>query len=174
VSKGSIGCGVIVGIAILLLATGVGSYNRLVELDAGVDSAWTRVLGAYERRDDLASSIMEAATGAEGLEREALTEVLEARVKVGQLSFESAPDAQQLAEFEAAQARLASALARVLVVVERNPELDAAESQIALERQRFNDATLAYDRTRRRVPTILLAGVAGFTDKPYFELAPAR
>jgi LemA protein len=100
--------------------------------------------------------------------------VVEARAKVGQFSFESAPDAQQLAEFEAAQARLSSALDRVLVVVERNPELETAENRIALERQRFNDATLAYDRTRRRVPTILLAGLAGFRDKPYFESAPAR
>ncbi len=108
--------------------------------------------------------------------------MVEARAKVGQVSFENAPDAAQLQQFEAAQSQLSSALSRLLVVVEKYPELKATdafrdlqaqlegtENRISVERKRFNDATLAYNKTRRRFPTILLANIMGFDDKPYFE-----
>ena len=103
----------------------------------------------------------------------------------GQVNLSSAPDAEQLAQFEAAQSQLSSALSRLLVVVERYPELKATEAfrdlqaqlegtenRITVERMRFNDATLAYNKTRRRFPTVLLAKIMGFDDKPYFESKP--
>jgi LemA protein len=181
-SKGLIGCGVIVVIALILVATGVGSYNRLVQLDEGVDNAWSQVENVYQRRGDLIPNLVATVKGAKEFEQETLTQVVEARAKVGQVNFETAPDAAQLEQFEAAQSNLSSALSRLLVVVERYPELKATEAfrdlqaqlegtenRISVERKRFNDATLDYNKTRRQFPTILLANIMGFGDKPYFE-----
>jgi LemA protein len=184
-SKGLIGCGVIVVIALILVATGVGSYNRLVQLDEGVDNAWSQVENVYQRRADLIPNLVSTVKGAKEFEQETLTQVVEARAKVGQVNFEMAPDAAQLQQFEAAQSQLSSALSRLLVVVERYPELKATEAfrdlqaqlegtenRITVERKRFNDATLDYNKTRRQFPTILLANIMGFGDKPYFESTP--
>jgi LemA protein len=181
-SRGLIGCGVLVVIALALVATGVGSYNRLVELEEGVDNSWSQVENVYQRRADLIPNLVATVKGAKDFEQETLTKVVEARAKVGQVSFENAPDAKQLAQFEAAQSQLSSALSRLLVVVERYPELKATdafrdlqaqlegtENRITVERKRFNDTTLTYNKTRRRFPTILLANIMGFGDKPYFE-----
>ena len=181
-SRGVIGCGVLVVIGLMAAATGVGSYNRLVELEESVDNAWSQVENVYQRRADLVPNLVATVKGAKEFEQETLTQVVEARAKVGQVNFDRAPDADQLAEFEAAQSQLSSALSRLLVVVERYPELRATEAfrdlqaqlegtenRIAVERKRFNDATLAYNKTRRRFPTILLANILGFSDKPYFE-----
>ncbi len=184
-SKGVIGCGVIAVIALILVATGVGSYNRLVQLEEGVDNAWSQVENVYQRRADLIPNLVATVKGAKEFEQETLTRVVEARAKVGQVNFETAPDAQQLQQFEAAQTQLSSALSRLLVVVERYPELRATEAfrdlqaqlegtenRISVERKRFNDATLDYNKTRRQFPTILLANIMGFGDKPYFESTP--
>jgi len=173
VNKGTVGCGVIVAFASLLMATWVGSYNRLVDLDEEVDLAWGQLDGAYQQRADLVPDLVAAAKAIEGLEQGTWARAVEAHTEVTQINVESAPDAEQLAQFEAAQGRLSMALSRVLVVA-RDPELEAAEIRIALERERFNDATLAYNKTRRRFPTILLANVAGFGDRPYPEATPAR
>jgi LemA protein len=181
-SKGVIGCGVIAVIALILVATGVGSYNRLVQLEEGVDNAWSQVENVYQRRADLIPNLVATVRGAKEFEQETLTQVVEARAKVGQVNFETAPDVAQLKQFEAAQSQLSSALSRLLVVVERYPELKATEAfrdlqaqlegtenRISVERKRFNDATLDYNKTRRQFPTILLANIMGFGDKPYFE-----
>ena len=181
-SKGWIGFGVLVVIALGLLISGVGTYNRLVELDEGVDNAWSQVENVYQRRADLIPNLVATVKGAKDFEQETLTQVVEARAKVGQVNFNEAPDAAQLREFESAQSGLSSALSRLLVVVERYPELKATEAfrdlqaqlegtenRITVERKRFNDATLAYNKTRRTFPTILLASLLGFDDKPYFE-----
>lgn len=183
-SRGVIGCGVLAAIALALLATGVGSYNRLVELEESVTNAWSQVENVYQRRADLVPNLVATVKGAKDFEQETLTQVVEARSKVGQMSFEGAPDAAELEQFEAAQSQLSSALSRLLVVVERYPELRATDSfrdlqaqlegtenRISVERKRFNDATLAYNKTRRRFPTILMANILGFDDKPYFEAA---
>lgn len=184
-SKGLIGCGVIVVIALILVATGVGSYNRLVQLEEGVDNAWSQVENVYQRRADLIPNLVATVKGAKDFEQETLTQVVEARAKVGQVNFGTAPDAAQLEQFEAAQSQLSSALSRLLVVVERYPELKATEAfrdlqaqlegtenRISVERKRFNDATLDYNKTRRQFPTILIANIMGFGDKPYFESTP--
>jgi len=184
-SRSLIGCGVLVVIALGLVASGVGSYNRLVELEEGVDGAWSQVENVYQRRADLIPNLVATVKGAADFEQETLTQVVEARAKVGQINFEQAPDAEQLAQFEAAQSQLSSALSRLLVVVERYPELKATdafrdlqaqlegtENRITVERKRFNDATLVYNKTRRRFPTILVANIMGFHDKPYFEAKP--
>lgn len=184
-SKGLIGCGVLVAIALALVATGIGSYNRLITLEEGVDSAWSQVENVYQRRADLIPNLVASVKGAKDFEQETLTRVVEARAKVGQVNFESAPDAKQMKQFEAAQSQLSSALSRLLVVVEQYPELKATEAfrdlqaqlegtenRITVERKRFNDATLLYNKTRRQFPTILLANIMGFDERPYFEATP--
>jgi len=181
-SKGWIGCGVLVVVALGLIISGAGTYNRLVELDEGVDNAWSQVENVYQRRADLIPNLVATVKGAADFEQETLTQVVEARAKVGQMNFNEAPDAAQLREFEAAQSGLSSALSRLLVVVERYPELKATaafrdlqaqlegtENRIAVERRRFNDATLTYNKTRRTFPTVFFARLLGFDDKPYFE-----
>lgn len=183
--KGLIGCGVIAVIALVLVVSAVGSYNTLVGLDEGVDNAWSQVENVYQRRADLIPNLVATVKGAAEFEKDTFTQVVEARAKVGQINFESAPDAAQLQQFEAAQSQLSSALSRLLVVVEKYPELKATEAfrdlqaqlegtenRISVERKRFNDATLVYNKTRRRFPTVLLAGLMGFGDKPYFEAVP--
>jgi len=183
--KGLIGCGVLAVIALVLVVSAVGSYNTLVGLDEGVDNAWSQVENVYQRRADLIPNLVATVKGAAEFEKDTFTQVVEARAKVGQINFESAPDAAQLQQFEAAQSQLSSALSRLLVVVEKYPELKATEAfrdlqaqlegtenRISVERKRFNDATLVYNKTRRRFPTVLLAGLMGFGDKPYFEAVP--
>lgn len=183
--KGLIGCGVIAVIALVLVVSAVGSYNTLVGLDEGVDNAWSQVENVYQRRADLIPNLVATVKGAAEFEKDTFTQVVEARAKVGQINFESAPDAAQLQQFEAAQSQLSSALSRLLVVVEKYPELKATEAfrdlqaqlegtenRISVERKRFNDATLVYNKTRRRFPTVLLASLMGFDDKPYFEAVP--
>ncbi len=181
-SKGIIGAGILILIGLLLAVTAVGSYNRLVQLEEGVDSAWSQVENVYQRRADLIPNLVATVKGAKDFEQETLTQVVEARAKVGQVNFDSAPSAAQMQQFEAAQSQLSGALSRLLVVMERYPELKATEAfrdlqsqlegtenRIAVERKRFNEATLAYNQTRRKFPTVLLAGLMGFDEKPYFE-----
>ena len=173
-SKGLIGGAVILVVALVLLGTGVGTYNRLVELDEGVGNAWSQVENVYQRRADLIPNLVATVKGAKDFEQETLTQVVEARAKVGQVNLKSAPDAEQLAQFEAAQSQLSSALSRLLVVVERYPELKATEAfrdlqaqiegtenRITVERKRFNDATLTYNKTRR--PREILPGPGCFS-----------
>ena len=172
-NKGLVGCGVIVVIAILLSATWAGSYSRLVKLNDGVDGAWGEVAGAYQRRADLLSTLMGTARGAEQIDRDAWAQWVKAHAAVVRIDFGSAPDSEQLAQFEAAQSRLSSASSRVLDAAEPYPGLEAAEDEISLAQEHFNDATLVYNKTRRRFPTILLAKVTGFGSKPYLDAAPA-
>ena len=175
--------------AVLLLAAlclgGCGPYNRLVELQEGVDSAWSQVENVYQRRADLIPNLVATVRGAADFEQETLTAVVEARAKVGQVQIDGVPDAQQLAAFQEAQDGLSSALSRLLVVVERYPELRATqafrdlqvqlertENRIAVERQRFNQAVQAYNTYRRQFPSNLYAKAFDFGDKPYFESTP--
>ena len=180
-SRGLIGLGVLVIIALALGASGVGSYNRLVELEEGVDNAWSQVENVYQRRADLIPNLVATVKGAADFEQETLTQVVEARAKVGQVSFDKSPDADQLAQFEQAQSQLSSALSRLLVVVERYPELKATdafrdlqaqlegtENRIAVERKRFNEAAQVYNAARRKFPTMIFANLFGFAERPYF------
>jgi LemA protein len=179
-----IGCGVIVlGAVLLLVLLGSGSYNRLVGLDEKVDSAWSQVENAYQRRSDLIPNLVETVKGAAQFERDTFTAVTEARSKAGQVTLGGAPDnAEQLRQFEQAQGELSSALSRLMVVVERYPELKATdafrdlqsqlegtENRISVERMRFNEAAREYNTARRSFPTVIIASLMGFGDKPYFQ-----
>ena len=168
------------GIICVLMVAGI--YNTLVGLEEGVNSAWSQVENVYQRRADLIPNLVATVRGARDFERETLEAVVEARAKVGQMSFNQVPSPDQLQQFQAAQDGLSSALSRLLVVVERYPELKATEAfrdlqaqlegtenRIAVERMRFNEAARAYNTERRRFPAVVLANIMGFDEYAYFE-----
>ena len=164
-----------------LALAGCGPYNRLVALQEGADSAWSQVENVYQRRADLIPNLVETVKGAADFEQETLTAVIEARSKISQINIEGVPNAQQLQQFQGAQDELSSALSRLLVVVERYPEIQATqafrdlqaqlegtENRIAVERRRFNEAVQAYNTSRRQFPTLLYAKAFDFGEKAYF------
>jgi LemA protein len=178
----AIGCGVVLVIIGLLVMVGIGGYNKLVSLDEGVDAAWGQVENVYQRRADLVPNLVATVKGAADFEQETLTAVVEARAKVGQVNFDQPPDAAQMQQFQSAQDGLSNALSRLLVVVERYPELKATqafrdlqvqlegtENRIATERHRYNEVARDFNIVRRAFPTIVIAQFFGFSDKPYFE-----
>jgi LemA protein len=167
---------------LLLGFVGCNSYNGLVGLEEGVDSAWAQVENAYQRRADLIPNLVETVKGARDFEQETFTQVAEARAGAGKMRFEGTPTAEQLRAFEQNQGALSSALSRLLVTVERYPELKATqafrdlqvqlegtENRISVERKRFNDAAQAFNTARRRIPTVVIANLMGLTPKPYFQ-----
>jgi LemA protein len=185
-SKTLIGCGLaVLGLALLIGLMVTGVYNNLVGLQEGVDEAWGQVENVYQRRADLIPNLVATVKGAADFEQETLQNVIEARAKVGQMNIEGSPTADQLQAFQASQDALSSALSRLLVVVERYPELQAVqafrdlqvqlestENRIAVERRRYNEVARNYNTARRRFPAVLIAGLLGFDDKPYFESKP--
>src|SRR5881275_2642563 len=190
-NKFALGCGVVLAILLFIavvaaLALG-GSYNRLVRLQQAVDQSWAQVQNQYQRRLDLIPNLVNTVSGAANFEKSTLAEITSARASVGQVKIDKnqAPtDPAKLAEFERAQSQLSSALSRLLVVVERYPELKAnsnfrdlqaelagTENRIAVERMRFNESVQQYDTAIRKFPTMLWAAVANFHPKPYFQAA---
>lgn len=184
--KLGIGCAVVAVVALVLaVVIALGSYNRLVGLDEGVKAAWGQVENVYQRRADLVPNLVETVKGARDFERDTLTAVVEARAKISQINLGRVPTAGELQQFQSAQDGLSSALSRLLVVVERYPELKATEAfrdlqaqlegtenRITVERKRFNDAAQAFNTARRRFPTVLFAGLLGFSERPYFQATP--
>jgi len=187
--KFAIGCLMVVLVGLLIAAVGVTSiYNSLVGLDQKVQAQWGQVENQYQRRADLVPNLVETVKGAAAFEQNTFTAVTEARAKVGQVQVNAGqltPDA--LAKFQAAQDGLSSALSRLLVVVEKYPELKATENfkelqaqlegtenRIATERMRFNEAAQAFNTRRNRFPAVLVAGFFGskFADKPFFKAQP--
>ena len=189
-SKKVLGCGIaaflgLLVVVLILAAMGVGAYNRLVSLEEAVASAWAQVENTYQRRADLIPNLVETVRGARDFEQETLTEVVEARARVGQVNLDGVPSAAQLQQFQEAQDGLSSALSRLLVVVERYPELTATQSfrdlqvqlegtenRIAVERRRFNEAAQAFNTARRTFPTVVFANLLGFQERAYFESMP--
>ncbi len=183
----AIGCGAIVVIAVVLVTTGIGTYNRLVQLDERVKEGWSQVENVYQRRADLIPNLVKTVEGAADFERETLREVIEARSRATavQLTPEMLSDPQALSRFEQAQNGLGQALGRLMVVVERYPDIKAnqnfvqlqdelagTENRIAVERRRFNQTAQAYNSNIRRFPTVLFARPLGFSERAYFQAAP--
>ncbi len=189
-SKGLMGCGaVLLVLAVIaggLFLWGTGVYNQLVGLDEGVKTAWSQVENTYQRRADLIPNLVKTVEGAADFERETLTEVIEARAKATsvQITPQDLTNPEALARYQQAQDSLSSALSRLMVVVERYPELKAnqnflqlqdelagTENRIAVERKRFNEVAQGYNTARRRFPKNLIAGWFGFGEAAYFEAA---
>lgn len=187
---GKIGLGCVVVLVIIVLIVGIslaGTYNRLVTLGQEVDKQWSQVENQYQRRLDLIPNLVATVQGAATFEKSTLEAVVQARASVGraQVNPTTAPtDPGQLAQYEAAQAQLGAALQRLLVVVERYPELKAnanfrdlqaqlegTENRIAVARMDYNKAAQDYNTARLRFPTNLMAGMLGFKEKAYFKAA---
>ena len=187
-NKFAIGCGgllvIILFVAFVIGLFFWGTYNRLVTLDQNVNKKWGDVQTVYQRRADLIPNLVNTVQGAANFEKSTVVEVTNARASVGrvQLDPNKAPtDAAQLEQFQAAQGQLSSALSRLLVVVERYPELKAnqnflglqaqlegTENRISVERNNFNGAVQDFNTAVRRFPTNVIAGMFGFSPRPFF------
>jgi LemA protein len=188
--KGKTGCLIAVVVAAVIAGFYlVGLYNSLVGTEQQVEQTWAQVQNAYQRRADLIPNLVATVKGSAAFERETLQQVVEARSRVGQVSAgataEILDDPQRFAQFQAAQDQLSSALSRLLVVVERYPELrsvanftnlmaqlEGTENRIAVERRRYNEAAQAYNTRVLRLPARLFAGLLGFEKKAYFTAVP--
>ncbi|HZM04343.1 MAG TPA: LemA family protein [Candidatus Saccharimonadales bacterium] len=190
--KVAIGCGVLVVLGVIVIGivaiTAAGGYNRLNRLSQSADSSWAQVQNDYQRRADLIPNLVSTVSGAADFEKSTLTQITEARASVGKVNIntKSAPgDAAQLNQFDQAQSQLSSALSRLLVVVERYPDLKAnanflalqaqlegTENRISVARRDFNNAVQAYDTAVKSFPAVFYAGALGFHEKPYFSAAP--
>jgi LemA protein len=191
-SKFAIGCGGLLVVALFVaFVVGLffwGSYNRLVSLDQEVNKKWGDVQTVYQRRADLIPNLVNTVQGAANFEKSTLVEVTNARASVGrvQLDPNKAPtDAAQLQQFQQAQGQLSNALSRLLVVSERYPELKAnqnflglqaqlegTENRISVERSNYNEVVQRFNTAVRRFPTNLIAGMFGFSPRPFFNAQP--
>ncbi|MHC1768632.1 MAG: LemA family protein [Verrucomicrobiia bacterium] len=186
---GVVGClGVLVIGGVIAALMAAATYNNLVRRSQEVDRQWAQVQNVYQRRADLIPNLVKTVSGAANFERSTLTEIVEARASVGRVSVNAteAPDtAAELESYQQAQSQLSSSLSRLLVVVERYPELKAnanfinlqaqlegTENRIAVERGRFNESVQRYNTVLKRFPTVLIAGMLGFEAKPYFTATP--
>lgn len=158
-------------------------YNTMVSLDESVTSQWAQVENSYQRRADLIPNLVSTVKGYADFEKETLTQVIEARAKATSVQINPENlDATAIQNFQAAQDGLSSALSRLMVVVERYPELKAnqnflelqaqlegTENRIAVERRKFNEVTQSYNTYIRKFPTNIIAAIFGFDKKAYFK-----
>lgn len=176
---------VILGILLISFLWIRGLFNGLVSNEEIVNKRWADVEGAYQRRADLIPNLVSTVKGYAKFEQETLIKVVEQRASATQPTVKMDPttmDQAALTKFQQAQDALGSSLSRLLVVVEKYPELKAnqnflqlqaqlegTENRINVERRNFNDAVQTYNTKLRRFPTNIFAGMFGFTKKPYFE-----
>jgi len=178
---------VLVVLVVALGAWAAGIYNTMVGLEQGVNEKWAQVQNVYQRRADLIPNLVETVKGFAAQERTVLTEVTEARARASgiQLTPEALNDPKAMERFQAAQNQLSGALSRLLVTVERYPELksnqnflslqsqlEGTENRIAVERRRFNEAVRDYNTRLAVFPGTVVARLAGFTPKAFFEATP--
>lgn len=177
--------GVILLVVIIFYSFFAGKYNEMVSREERVTSQWAQVENVYQRRADLIPNLVNTVKGYADFEQETLTQVIEARSKATSVNVNAdnlSPESIQ--QFQQAQEGLSGALSRLMVVVERYPDLKAnqnflqlqsqlegTENRIAVERKKFNDETRNYNQYIRRFPQNLLAGMYGFEVKGYFEAA---
>jgi LemA protein len=177
--------GVIVVVVLILIMSISGSYNGLVTSRETVNKSWADVQGAYQRRADLIPNLVSTVKGYAKFEQETMIKVVEARANATKPELNINPanlNEANLAQFQKAQDALSSSLSRLLVVVEKYPDLKAnqnflqlqaqlegTENRINVERRTFNEKVQAYDTKLMRFPTNIIAGMFGFTKKPYFE-----
>jgi len=183
----ALGCIVLVLVGVLVVGgMAAGAYNKLNAADQGVSAGWAQVENVYQRRADLIPNLVETVKGAANFEKDTLTQVIQARASATQVKLDanSIKDPVAFEKFQKAQDGLGSAIGRLLVSVEKYPELKAnqnfrdlqtqlegTENRISVERGRFNDLTQAYNTLRRSFPTVIVANFAGFKDRPYFKAA---
>ncbi len=174
---------VVLGVLAIIALWAANVYNGFISAEEQVDAAWAQVENQYQRRSDLVPNLVATVKGYAAHEQETLEGVTDARARATQITIDPAnatPD--QLAAYQKAQGELSQALGRLLAVAENYPELKAnenfrdlqaqlegTENRIAIARQAFNEEARAYNTLIRRFPNNIVAGIAGFEKKPYFE-----
>lgn len=180
--KGTI---IIVGIILLFTMYGCSTYNGLVGKDETVNEKWSLVQTQYQRRADLIPNLVNTVKGAANFEKETLTQVVQARASATSMNLSAADlTPENIQKFQAAQDQLSGALSRLLVTVEKYPELKAnqnflelqaqlegTENRITVARNDFNTVVKVYNQAVRVFPASLFAGIFGFAPKGYFEAA---
>jgi len=185
--RGCLITGIIVAfLALIVLGIvmwGTKVYNNIVTQQEAVTSQWGNVETQYQRRADLIPNFVNTVKGAADFEQETLTRVIEARAKATQVTIDPTKmTAENMQQFQQAQGELSSALSRLMVVVEKYPELRATqnfrdlqvelegtENRISVERRKFNEVAQSFNTYVKRFPQNFIAGMFGFTAKPYFE-----
>ena len=181
--KGLIALWVVLGLILMAAVTFSGTYNTLVRADEGVSQAWSQVENVYQRRLDLIPNLVQTVKGYAEHEKSTFVEVTEARSKAaGSLSKDAINDPAKFQQLQESQGLLSSALSRLMVVVEKYPDLKAnenflqlqaqlegTENRIAVERERFNKAAQVFNVLLRQFPTNVLGGMFGFKVKEYFK-----
>jgi len=176
----------LIGIALLILvmySSIKGTYNKMVGFDESVKSHWSQVENVYQRRSDLIPNLVNTVKGYATHEKETLTDVIEARSKATSTSINAnnlSPAAMQ--QFQQAQSGLSSALSKLMVVVEKYPDLKAnqnflelqaqlegTENRIAVERRKFNQSVQLYNTFIKQFPKNIYANMFDFDEKAYFE-----
>jgi len=177
---------VVAFLALIVLAVvlwGTRVYNGMVTMQESVTSQWGNVETSYQRRSDLIPNFVNTVKGAANFEQTTLTQVIEARSKATSVTIDPTKMTEEnMQQFQQAQGQLSSALSRLMVVVERYPELKATqnfrdlqvelegtENRINVERRKFNEVARSYNTYIRRFPQSFIAGMYGFQSKPYFK-----
>lgn len=176
--------GVIVIGLFLIVSWGVGAYNNFVTLNEEVNKSWSLVENQYQRRADLIPNLVNTVKGYANFEKQVLTDVTEARAKVGQFTVtpEVLNNPQLFQQFQNVQGELSSALTRLMAVVENYPELKAnenflqlqaqlegTENRISVERKKFNEAVQTFNTATKKFPVRIIANLFGFNEKQYFQ-----
>ena len=181
--KKSFGWIVIIGLLAILGLWVMNTYNKLVEHEETVESAWSQVENQYQRRADLVPNLVATVKGYASHEQETFERTMEARAKATQITIDPTnATPEQLAAFQAAQGELSQALGRLMAVAESYPELKAnenfrdlqsqlegTENRCTVARQQFNEEARQFNTIVRRFPGNIIAGIFGFEKKPYFE-----
>lgn len=176
-----------IAIIVVLLFAGYswvkGTYNTMVTQDEGVKTAWSQVENQYQRRMDLIPNLVNTVKGYATHEKETLEGVVSARAEATKTTIDpSNLNEESMKKFQAAQGELSSALSRLMLVIERYPDLKAnqnfselqaqlegTENRISVERKRFNETAQSYNTYIRSFPTNILAGMFAFQPKAYFS-----
>jgi len=176
---------IILGIILIAVIYGVKMYNGMVQREETVKEKWSQVENVYQRRFDLIPNLVNTVKGYATHEKETFLEVTEARAKAGgtfKMSDKVLNDPAAFQKFQQAQSSLGSALQRLMVVVEKYPDLKAnqnflalqdqlegTENRIAVERKRFNEVARNYNVYIKKFPKVMFARMFGFTEKMYFK-----
>lgn len=177
--------GIIAVLAVLIYAKAVSAYNQFVQAEETINGQWAEVETQYQRRADLIPNLVNTVKGYADFEQETLTGVVEARAKATSVQIDPTQlTPEKLAEFQQAQDQLSGALSRLLVTVEKYPDLKAnqnflelqaqlegTENRISVARKKFNESVQGYNTSIRTFPNNLFAGWYGFVAKGYFEAA---
>lgn len=181
--KGTIITIVVIALVLIIFFWVKGIYNGMVTADEQVNTAWSQVENVYQRRADLIPNLVATVKGYAEHEQQTLQEVVDARAKATRITVNPEDlTAESLQRFQQAQGELGSALGKLLMIQENYPDLKAnenfialqqqlegSENRIAVERQKFNEASRRYNTMIRKFPANIFAGMFGFGQKPYFE-----